>query len=179
MTDETNPKDLIGAKKVKRSLIPASAQIHESRAFENGADKYGAYNWRRKKVRASIYVDATIRHLIDAWFDSREEVAEDSGVHHLGHARACLAILIDAMETGNLIDDRPPMGKGAELIRRFDKSKNKDSTIAIKMTPGKYYVEGTIPPITLKEFEALHSRESVLTNCENCMPGDINDNPKS
>jgi hypothetical protein len=28
-------------------------------------------------------------------------------VRHLGHAKACLGILLDAEATGNLIDDRP------------------------------------------------------------------------
>ncbi len=36
-----------------------------------------------------------------------QEKADDSGCHHLGHARACLGILLDAQATGNLIDDRP------------------------------------------------------------------------
>ena len=42
---------------------------------------------------------------LNAWAEG-EEAAPDSGVHHLGHARACLGILLDAQETGNLIDDR-------------------------------------------------------------------------
>jgi hypothetical protein len=31
-------------------------------------------------------------------------------VHHLGHAIACLAILLDAQEAGMLVDDRPILG---------------------------------------------------------------------
>jgi hypothetical protein len=58
-----------------------------------------------------VYVDAALRHL-NAWFDGEQE-ASDSGVHHLGHARACMAILLDAEATGNLIDDRPAEGRGA------------------------------------------------------------------
>lgn len=101
----TNPKDLVGAKKVSLTKLPPVALLHASHALMNGADKYGAYNWRDKAVRASIYVDACERHL-NAWFDGEEEAA-DSAVHHLGHAIACLAILLDAQETGRLIDDRP------------------------------------------------------------------------
>lgn len=71
----------------------------------DGADKYGPYNWRDNAVIASIYVDAATRHLT-AWLEG-EELAADSEVHHLGHAIACLAILLDAQETGNLVDDRP------------------------------------------------------------------------
>jgi dATP/dGTP diphosphohydrolase, N-terminal len=100
-----NPKDLLGSKKVSITKLPAAGVIHGAHAMMNGADKYGPFNWREKDVIASIYVDAAMRHFF-AWFE-REETAEDSGVHHLGHAIACAAILLDAQENGNLIDDRP------------------------------------------------------------------------
>jgi hypothetical protein len=100
-----NPKDLVGAKKVSLSKIPSVALAHEAYALMDGAVKYGPYNWRDQPIQASIYVDAFMRH-VSAWFDG-EDYAEDSGGHHLGHARACLAIILDAQETGNLIDDRP------------------------------------------------------------------------
>jgi hypothetical protein len=100
-----NPKDLLGVKKPSLSKVPAIAILHESLAMMDGGGKYGPYNWRDNAVIASIYVDACKRHL-DEWFEGIEE-ASDSGCHHLGHARACLGILLDAQETGNLIDDRP------------------------------------------------------------------------
>lgn len=106
-----NPKDLMGAKKPSMTKLPAIAVAHGNHAMMNGAEKYGSYNWRAKKVIASIYVDAAKRHL-DAWFEG-EEVADDSGVHHLGHAIASIAILLDAQTTGNLIDDRPVVGSSA------------------------------------------------------------------
>jgi hypothetical protein len=100
-----NPKDLFGSKKVSITKLPAVAIFHGAHAMMDGARKYGPYNWREKSVVAHIYVDAAMRHLA-AWFEG-EEVAPDSGVHHLGHALACCAILLDAQENGNLIDDRP------------------------------------------------------------------------
>ena len=103
--DGTNPKDLVGAKKVSITKLPAVAILHAAHAMMNGAEKFGSYNWREKKVQAEIYIDAALRH-ITAW-NEREECATDSGVHHLGHAMACLAILLDAQETGNLVDNRP------------------------------------------------------------------------
>lgn len=115
--DEANPKDLIGVTKPNLALIPPAAMLHEAMAMGNGAEKYGAYNWRQKKVRAMIYIAAAQRHL--ASYLDGEEVASDSGVHHLGHARACLGIILDAMETGNLIDDRPTPGAAAALIERL------------------------------------------------------------
>lgn len=107
----TNPKDLLGAKKPDFTKIPSVALAHESLAMMDGAGKYGPYNWRDNKVQAMIYVAACMRHLT-AWMEGEEE-AEDSGCHHLGHARACLGILLDAQETGNLIDDRPVAQNGS------------------------------------------------------------------
>jgi len=112
----TNPKDLLGAKKVGLSSVPAIAIAHEACAMMDGAIKYGAYNWRTNAVVARIYADAAKRH-IDLWLEG-QEVAEDSGVHHLGHARACLGILLDAKVTGNLIDDRPVVGASAEAYSK-------------------------------------------------------------
>jgi hypothetical protein len=100
-----NPKDRLGVEKVSITKFPGTALLHGAHAMMDGAKKYGPYNWRDKPVLASIYVDACFRH-IEAWFDG-EETAEDSGVHHLGHAMSCLAILLDAQETDGLVDDRP------------------------------------------------------------------------
>jgi len=122
----TNPKDILGAKKISLTKIPSTALLHEAQAMMNGADKYGSYNWRAKSVLASIYVDAALRHLL-SWFEG-QEVAEDSGVHHLGHARACLGILLDALETGNLVDDRPVCGQPDS----FDKTQSRLAEIVKK-----------------------------------------------
>ena len=119
ITDETNPKDKIGAKKPRLSLVPPSGLVYAALAMANGADKYGPYNFRDKKVQAMIYLEACIRHVL-SWQDG-EECAQDSGVPHLGHALACLLILIDAKETGNLIDNRPKPGVMAQLIEKYTK----------------------------------------------------------
>lgn len=111
-----NPKDAIGVKKAPLGLVSSLAIAHEAMAMKDGARKYGPYNWRNKKVRASIYVDAALRH-VAAWFNG-EELAGDSGAHHLGHARACLGILLDAMECDAMHDDRPPPAPMSELLER-------------------------------------------------------------
>lgn len=105
-----NPKDLIGAKKLSMSVLPDVAVAHANHAMMDGARKYKRFNWRSKDVRATIYIEACRRHIAQ-WFD-KEETASDSGVHHLGHAIACLAILLDAQESGNLVDDRPENAGG-------------------------------------------------------------------
>ena len=116
--DAINPKDVLGLAKVSLSKVPSAGLIHEALAMRDGAAKYGPHNWRKKNVIASVYVDACLRHIF-AWFDG-EENAQDSGVHHLGHARACLGILLDAMETNSLSDDRPAPGAAARLLKEHE-----------------------------------------------------------
>lgn len=116
-TAEPNPKDLIGITKVNLFLVPSASKIEQARAMADGALKYGPYNWREHPVKASIYLAACERHM-EAWKDG-EALAPDSGVHHLGHAIACLGIILDAEASGNLIDDRPVSGPAARLMTGY------------------------------------------------------------
>jgi len=119
--DKSNPKDIIGVTKPSIGLIPPSALILESEAFKDGARKYGAFNYRQTPVRASIYIDAALRHLL-SYLDG-EQKTRDSGVDHRAAVRACMAILIDCEQTGNLIDDRPIKGTAAKLIEELTEKK--------------------------------------------------------
>lgn len=102
---DTNPKDALAGDKVPLDLVPMTAIALGALAHLDGATKYGRWNWRISGVRASIYLGALRRH-IAAW-ENGEENASD-GVPHLGHALACLNILVDAQAVGKLTDDRPP-----------------------------------------------------------------------
>lgn len=124
----TNPKDAIGIKKVSTFVIPSYPQFLEGIVFMSGARKYGAFNWRASGVRFSVYFDALQRH-INA-FKEGEDIDSESGVSHLAHARACLAIILDSMKMGNWVDDRPPKypdgldikdlnDKAAKVIERY------------------------------------------------------------
>lgn len=113
-----NPKSVQGAKKHSLRYSPTAALVHMNGAFADGAAKYGAANWREKGVAGSVYIDAALRH-IALYFDGGEQVASDSKVHHLGHAMACLAIILDAEAAGTLTDDRPaPMPNLEALLKR-------------------------------------------------------------
>lgn len=104
-----NPKAAIGATKVPLHLVPPSAKHFLALALEDGAKKYGPFNWRLSEgVSLSTYKAASERHW-DALWDG-EDLARDSLVHHLAHAMACCAIVLDALTVGKLIDDRPPKG---------------------------------------------------------------------
>jgi hypothetical protein len=101
-------------RKAPLHLIPPAAEVLESIVMALGAKKYGPFNWRQSNVKASIYVAAARRHILQ-WFDGQDDDPE-SGVCHLAHARACLGILLDALATGHLVDDRPKPGASALLI---------------------------------------------------------------
>jgi hypothetical protein len=115
--DDANPKDLVGATKVPLWLVPPAAIAHCAMAMRNGAKKYGPYNWRVLKIRLSEYLSAIKRHLDD--YQDGEDLAPDSKIHHLGHAMAGCAIILDALETGCLKDDRPAKGATAEVLARM------------------------------------------------------------
>jgi len=115
--DKTNPKDLLGLKKPPLRLIPPAAMLYESRVMGFGAQRYGPYNWRENKVRLTVYIEAAMRHLL-AKLDG-EDLDSESKMPHEAHARACMGIILDALATGNLIDDRPKPGAAATLIAKL------------------------------------------------------------
>jgi hypothetical protein len=116
--DDTNPKDRLGSKKVPVGMMyPRIAQIETARVFAESAEIYGAYNWRRKKVRLSIYIDAIERHLIS--LVSGEDIDPKSGKLHAAHINACTAIIMEAKAIGNLIDDRYEKDPAAAALAAY------------------------------------------------------------
>ena len=114
---DTNPKDAIATNKIPMHLWPATATAMGSIGLLDGYKKYGKANWREAGVRASVYVSACQRHLA-AWFEN-EDTDKDSGLPHLGHALACLAILVDADAAGKLTDDRQYPGGYRKLMNEL------------------------------------------------------------
>jgi len=107
-TKDPNYKDLTSVHKISPSLIPEIAIVQLAQAFRDGALKYGAFNWRASKVRASVYVDAIERHLL--LYRAGQDNASDSGLSHLAHIMSSCAILLDAVVNETLNDDRNPYG---------------------------------------------------------------------
>lgn len=113
-TKPTNPKDIIGSSKVPLTLWPETATVLGSMGLLDGALKYGRTNWRAVGIRISIYIDALRRHA-NAFFEG-EDIDPDSGLPHTAHMLATLAILVDAIATGNAVDDRMIAGGYRKLI---------------------------------------------------------------
>lgn len=114
---DSNPKTAYGIKKPSMHLIPSTALMVLAKVMALGAKKYTAFNWRQSPVSASVYISAALRHIYQ-WFDG-ENIDPESGASHLGHAMACMAILIDAYVNGTLIDDRPQTGNLSNLMKEL------------------------------------------------------------
>lgn len=102
----TNPKDLIGSKKLPLGVVPDVVPIYAALGHVEGAFKYGASNWVDAGVRCMIYVDALERHIKK--FKAGEWRDQKSQVPHLANALACIGIILDAHHRGVIVDDRPP-----------------------------------------------------------------------
>ena len=67
---DNNPKTELGEAKPKISDTPPIAIRELGQVMSMGAKKYGAFNWREKRVSSTVYYDAAWRHL-SAWFEGR------------------------------------------------------------------------------------------------------------
>ncbi|GEM_PF-963988 len=105
-TKPTNPKDMMGVMKAPMSTVSAPVMAEVGVAMLEGALKYGRHNYRAVGVRASVYYDATMRHLMDWW--EGQDIDPDSGMSHITKAITSLVVLRDSMIQGNWSDDRPP-----------------------------------------------------------------------
>ena len=109
LTKQTNPKDAIGSAKAPISTVSAPVIMEMGLGMLEGAAKYGRHNYRVAGVRASVYYDAAMRHLMAFW--EGEDIDPESGIHHIGKALSCLSVLRDAMFQDKWYDDRPPKVK--------------------------------------------------------------------
>lgn len=133
----SNPKDAVGVKKVPMSTVSAPVLMEMGLAMLEGDRKYGRHNYRVIGVRASVYYDAAMRHLM-AWWEG-EDIDPDSGISHITKALSCLAVLRDSMINEKFTDDRPPKikdgwikelnKKTAEIIERYPNGKDPHTQI--------------------------------------------------
>lgn len=102
----TNPKDVVGIRKAPMSVLPMGPIAEAGLGLLEGGCKYGRHNYRGAGVRASVYYDAAMRHLIAFW--EGEDIDPDSGLPHVTKAMCSLLVLRDAQMQGMCEDDRPP-----------------------------------------------------------------------
>lgn len=119
MTKETNPKDNVGVKKVPLHVVSSPVMMELGLAMLGGDRKYGGHNYRVSGVRASVYYDATMRHLMHWWEGT--DIDEDSGLSHITKAMSSLMVLRDAMLNNMWKDDRPPKVINQNWIKEYNK----------------------------------------------------------
>jgi hypothetical protein len=84
--------------KLRYDLVPPIASRSDAEVFTYGAGKYGDRNWE-KGIDPEFMYAAAMRHIM-AW-RTGNSIDEESGIHHLAHARVNLAMIM-AQETSDL-----------------------------------------------------------------------------
>lgn len=84
---------------------PPEFQYGAARAFAYGAKKYGNWNWLGG-ITTTRLAAAVIRHLLQWMWERVPD--EESGLDHLDHASASLAMLMETVKLRPDLDDRPP-----------------------------------------------------------------------
>jgi hypothetical protein len=92
-----------GPDKPPLAYIPKAALWAEGGAFAKGASKYGPWNYRNG-LAVSRTLSAALRHI--SQFLEGEDVDQETGAHHLGCARANLAMALDTLANPPKLDDR-------------------------------------------------------------------------
>jgi hypothetical protein len=171
---DTNPKDSLGIRKVPIHCVSAAVLMEVGLAMMEGGRKYGTHNYRAMGVRASVYYDAGMRHLMDFWEGT--DIDPESGVHHISKAIAGLMVLRDSMLMENWVDDRPIRlpnrlgidrlnAKASEIIDRYPE-------------PKEPYIELNQESKNEKEIDkswadgcmcVYHNRSIRLCGCEACV----------
>lgn len=85
------------------AFIPKAALYAEGQAFAFGAKKYDSWNYKHG-IKVSRTLSAALRHIMQ--FLDGEDNDQESGAHHLGCARANLAMALDTLANHPEMDDR-------------------------------------------------------------------------
>lgn len=107
-----DPKQAAGNSKMGFDAIPITLMIQASKTAQNGADKYGMWNWLEldnETMSLSTYLNAIQRHLL--LYKAGQDNASDSGLHHLEHILIGVGVVRDAMLFGKVKDDRIKLSK--------------------------------------------------------------------
>lgn len=123
--DSVDPKQSQAVKKMSFDAVPISLLLHAQPGNQNGADKYGLYNWLQLdegSMSMSTYLNALQRHLI--LFRAGQDLTSDTGIHNLDSMISGLAVLRDAMLFNKIKDDRVKLSN--EQIEILEKLINRE-----------------------------------------------------
>lgn len=114
----SNPKDRAATSRLDISLYPQTAILYGALGMTEGDIKYGGYNYRAVGVSVSTYIAAACRHLFKYY--NGEWCDPVTRVPHMASALACIGIVVDSYEMGNLVDDRPPSVEIHRVLSEFE-----------------------------------------------------------
>jgi hypothetical protein len=100
--------------KTRFDLVPPNAIWEIGRVMTFGSQKYGDRNWEKGIAYGRLFA-AAMRHLWSWW--RGEDRDNESGIHHLAHAGACVAMMLEFSlkgKDGSTLDDRQS-GDGAAI----------------------------------------------------------------
>lgn len=138
-----NPKIAIGSKKAPMRLVPPALAIYVAGVMVVGDEKYTKFNWRESPLSRVAYLEAIIRHALAAL--DGEDTDPETGLPHEASIGAGVAICLDSMEHGNLVDDRDKSGYVGALL---EKVANRAAEIREEFA--KKRAAGLIPPRPVK-----------------------------
>lgn len=138
-TKDTNPKDVVGGAKLPLGIWPMTATAIGCLGLLDGLLKYGKHNWRIAGIKASVYVDAILRHL-GKWL-AGQDIDPDSGLHEFCHILANCAILVDGMAAGKLVDDREVAGGLLQLIEELTPHVSRLKRLHAGKSPRHYSIQ--------------------------------------
>jgi hypothetical protein len=109
MSETTTQGVKYDAGKPDLSLCPRAALEAMALAFMVGERKYGRYNYL-KGFDVHRLVAAALRHLTA--YNEGEDIDQEYGTPHLGHALASIAMILDMEKNGTLRETRYVRGHG-------------------------------------------------------------------
>ncbi len=124
-SNKVDPKQSQAIKKMNFDSVPISLLLMAQPGNQNGADKYGVYNWLDlpdESMSLNTYLNGLQRHLL--LFRAGQDFTSDTNVHNLKSMVSGLAVVLDAMLFGKVFDDRIKLSE--EQIKTLEKLLNNE-----------------------------------------------------
>lgn len=130
---DSNPKAAFGSRKGHLSVVPMAMAAYAGVTLTThhpavlfyfglgmleGACKYGSHNYRVAGSKASVYYNATMRHLADHY--SGLVIDAESGLPSIIKAATSVLVVLDVHYLGLVTDDRPPRAGAGPALDKQD-----------------------------------------------------------
>jgi hypothetical protein len=105
------PSAKIKTPKLNPLYFPMLAMPYIWSVFNKGLVKYSPFSWRDGETGSMELLNAALRHIY--LYVSGTDLDSESGESHISHAAANLLLLLDMLENGTLVDNRPVVSEKA------------------------------------------------------------------